>query len=216
MRNVFAALVGLLVMGLCLPAQDGGSEAAVAVYLKSGEDVSERVLSHLKKEVGELLRPAGVNLQWRRQEDASRHEEFHAVVLARLDGACTPRFDPYSSPAPAKASALADTPIQDGRVLPFTRVDCAVVTRLTGPMLSSEAGARRDFLYGRALGRVLAHEIYHILGQTKTHEDRGIAKPAFHARELLAETFAFNEPAISILRSSARESVPAGDDVAGR
>lgn len=216
MRNVFAALVGLLVSSVCLPAQDGGNDGSLAVYLKLGDDASGRVLQHMKKEVAQLLGPTGVKLDWRLMSDARLHEEFQSVVVARFEGACSASYDPYAAKAGQRPAPLADTPVQDGHVLPFTRVDCAAVTRLTGPMLATEAGARRDFLYGRALGRVLAHEIYHILGQTKTHEDRGVAKPAFHARELLSETFAFNEPAITVLRAGTRESAPAADDVAGR
>ena len=216
MRNVFAALVGLLALSVCLPAQDGGNEASVAVYLKLGDDPSPRILQHMRKEVAQLLRPTGVKLDWRLISDAQLHEEFLSVVVARLVGPCNASFDAYAPVADRKASALADTPVQDGHVLPFTRLDCAAVTRLTGSLLAGEAASRRDFLYGRALGRVLAHEIYHILGQTKTHEDKGIAKPAFHARELLSEAFAFNEPAISVLRSGSREGVPAADDVTGR
>jgi hypothetical protein len=216
MRNVLAALVGLLMSSVCLPAQEGGNDASVAVYLKLGDDSSARILEHMKKEVGQLLRPTGVKLDWRMLSDARFHEEFQSVVVARFEGPCTTAFDPYAANANHKPAPLADTPVQDGHVLPFTRVDCAAVTRLTGPMLAGEAGARRDFLYGRALGRVLAHEIYHVLGQTRTHEDNGVAKPAFHARELLSETFAFNEPAITVLRAGTRESAPAADDVAGR
>ncbi|MEP7367903.1 MAG: hypothetical protein ABI972_31965 [Acidobacteriota bacterium] len=216
MRNVFAALVGLLMSSAVLPAQDGGNDASVAVYLKLGDDSSARAIQHMKKEVAQLLRPTGVKIHWRMISDARLHEEFQSVVVARFEGSCTTAYDAFAPVAARKPAPLADTPVQDGHVLPFTRVDCAAVTRLTGPMLAGEAGARRDFLYGRALGRVLAHEIYHILGQTKTHEDKGIAKPAFHARELLSEVFAFNEPAISVLRAGTRESVPASDDVAGR
>ena len=216
MRNVFAALVGLLMTSVCLPAQDGGNDASVGVYLKLADQGNARILQHMRKEVAQLLSPSGVKLDWRMMSDSRLHEEFQTVVVARFEGLCSAGYDSNAAKTSERPVPLADTPVQDGHVLPFTRVDCAAVARLTAPMLAGEAGARRDFLYGRALGRVLAHEIYHILGQTTTHEDKGVAKTAFHARELLSETFAFNEPAITVLRAGTREGTPAGDDVAGR
>ena len=216
MRNVFAALVGLLMTSVCLPAQDGGNDASVGVYLKLADQGNARILQHMRKEVAQLLSPSGVKLDWRMMSDSRLHEEFQTVVVARLEGLCSTAYDSNAAKTSERPVPLADTPVQGGHVLPFTRVDCAAVARLTAPMLAGEAGARRDFLYGRALGRVLAHEIYHILGQTTTHEDKGVAKTAFHARELLSETFAFNEPAITVLRAGTREGTPAGDDVAGR
>ncbi len=92
MRNVFAALVGLLMMSVCLPAQDGGNEGSVGVYLKLADEPNARILQHMRKEVAHLLSPTGVRLDWRFMSDARLHEEFQSVVVARLDGRCTAAY----------------------------------------------------------------------------------------------------------------------------
>lgn len=217
MRNVLAALVGLMMVCVCLPAQ----EAEVAVYLKAGAEQPAAIVELLQRESQALLRPAGVKLVWRELREASRHEDFQAVVVARFEGSCTAaREDPAREDVElawaGRPAALASTPVQDGVILPFTTVNCGAVKRLTAALMRDEPGARRNYLFGRALGRVLAHELYHILGQTRLHADKGIAKPAFHARELLAETFAFHEPAILVLRAGASDSVPAAAETTGR
>ncbi|MBN8730843.1 MAG: hypothetical protein J0L64_09900 [Acidobacteria bacterium] len=212
MRNVFAALVGLVMVCVCLPAQ----EAEVAVYLKAGAEQPAAIVESLQRETQALLRPAGVKLVWRELHESSRHEDFQAVVVARFEGSCVAAREEVEMAGAGRPAALASTPVQEGVILPFTTVNCGAVKRLTSALMRDEPGARRNYLFGRALGRVLAHELYHILGQTRLHADKGIAKPAFHARELLAETFAFHEPAILVMRASAGESVAAPPEVAGR
>ena len=43
----------------------------------------------------------------------------------------------------------------------------------------------------RAVARVAAHEIYHILAQTADHDESGVAKASFSANDLMIEGFSF-------------------------
>ena len=63
--------------------------------------------------------------------------------------------------------------------------------------LASEPQSERDALFGRALGRILSHELYHVLAQTSHHASCGVAKSAFSVADLLADEFEFEkvEPA---------------------
>ena len=62
---------------------------------------------------------------------------------------------------------------------------------------------------GRAMGRVLAHELYHIFGETRKHGSSGVAS-AYHTRgELLAPEFNFSERESEMFRDfQARISIP--------
>src|SRR5207249_4430626 len=91
----------------------------------------------------------------------------------------------------AVAQSLADTSIANGRILPFFRVDC---TRLIG-LFGTEV---EPAVLGRALARLLAHEIYHIVAQTAEHQKSGVAKAVFSIRDLTAPRF--NLDAWSIAR----------------
>jgi hypothetical protein len=62
-----------------------------------------------------------------------------------------------------------------------------------------QPGARREFLYGRAMGRVVAHELYHILSNEPGHEEGGVAKPFFTTRDVLADQFNFNHATLAKL-----------------
>jgi len=54
-------------------------------------------------------------------------------------------------------------------VLPFSWINCANLTRMIGPVLADEAGALRDYLYGRAMARIAAHELYHVMMGSRDH-----------------------------------------------
>ena len=45
----------------------------------------------------------------------------------------------------------------------YCEVWCEAVRKVAGPLLFSEGASREPVLFGRALARVVAHEIYHVL-----------------------------------------------------
>ena len=47
--------------------------------------------------------------------------------------------------------------------------------------------SRSEQVYGRALGRVLAHELYHIFARTCHHGQEGVAKTALSGKALISE-----------------------------
>jgi hypothetical protein len=71
---------------------------------------------------------------------------------------------------------------------------------------------------GRALARVIAHELYHIITGTTDHHATGVAKAAFSARDLTDARFEFDNSSISRMRPSVVASASDTDtsDIAGR
>jgi hypothetical protein len=67
---------------------------------------------------------------------------------------------------------------------------------------------QRDFLYGRAMGRLLAHELYHMLANQREHVGSGVGKPSFSASDVLGESFAFEESALARFRGPASGAFP--------
>jgi hypothetical protein len=59
---------------------------------------------------------------------------------------------------------------------------------------------RREFCYVRAVSRVLAHELYHILTEELHHGSEGIAQATFTSKELLADSFRFDADEVRSLR----------------
>jgi hypothetical protein len=101
----------------------------------------------------------------------------------------------------ATPGPLGWTHISDGSILPFSDVDCNGVRALLQSDLLSLPATGRDAAFGRALARVLAHELYHIFADTTHHGSCGIGKEAYTARDLLAGSFRFENRESKALRN---------------
>jgi hypothetical protein len=132
----------------------------------------------MRAELRQLLSPAGIDVVWKNLADRKSGENFDLVAVTTFDGSCAGDVS-TSTPAVAR---LADTSIADGHILPFFRIDCTRLMSMLGPRI-------KPSVLGRALGRLAAHELYHIVAQTTEHQESGIAKAAFSIRDLTSSGF---------------------------
>jgi cytochrome c553 len=103
--------------------------------------------------------------------------------------------------------ALAWTHISDGLILPFVDVDCDGIREFLQAKLLCIEAQLRERLFGRAIARLVAHELYHVFAETTHHGKEGVAEPACTVNELLSEEFRFAEPQFRTLRSSKLRSI---------
>ena len=196
----------------------GFTGTELVVYLNPGPNQSSPPLAFMRKEAESLMRTAGYAIEWRDAKSSRAAENASNLIFVDLAGPCAAPMSPVAgAPVPDdNQPSLASTAVEDGVVLPFSRIDCAALTRTLSAMFAREAPARRTFLYGRAMGRLLAHEFYHVLAQTRDHAAAGIGKPCFTALDLVTDRFEFESVALSRLRhaDSGRGISPV--DVAGR
>jgi len=156
-------------------------------------------LPYLRREADTLMQSAGYTLDWR-NSTADRAPDSPNVIVVQLAGDCSAPSSPSAASTPVSSGrSLASATVQDGAVLPFARIDCSAVRGVLDQFAAREAPARRAYLYGRALGRLIAHEMYHILAQTRDHAASGIGKPCFTAADLLSERFEFEAVALERL-----------------
>jgi len=69
---------------------------------------------------------------------------------------------------------LAFAHASEGHILPFMEVLCDRVRATIRPVLWGDQFRRTDELFGRALARVMAHELYHILGRRAGTATQGL------------------------------------------
>jgi hypothetical protein len=91
--------------------------------------------------------------------------------------------------------------MSDGEILPFSDVNCDGIRLFMQRDLLRLPEAERPAAYGRAIARVLAHELYHIFAKTTHHASWGLAKPAYSVRDLLSNKFAFEKKECDLLRA---------------
>jgi hypothetical protein len=66
--------------------------------------------------------------------------------------------------------------VNHGEVMPYAEIQCDQIrTGLAGVRLGPSQKDRQRAL-GLALGRVVAHELYHVLAKTTAHAEHGLAK----------------------------------------
>ncbi len=184
--------------------------ATLDVYVKGQDASTPDVLRAMSRELGALMQPAGFRVVWRGVSDPPSTAGAEHLVMVELRGVCTAQFSSTASAPLSSPLALASSSVADGKVLPFSWVDCNALNRFLAPVASSQSPAGQDDLYGRSIARLLAHEFYHILAQTDDHAAAGIAKARFSTGDLLADHFDFEAVALERLRPPATVASSAG------
>lgn len=186
MRATFCA-IGLVV---CIGSGFGQTKApaSLTILFRFESAHSSIAVQEMKRELGTLMEPLGFALDWRDRAEIRAAENFQDLVVVDFRGRCLMEAAdlPYQ-----RSGALARTPVADGRVLPFSEVECDQVRASLHSATWGSEGQQSDLTLGRALGRVLAHELYHVLNQTAAHANDGVAKRSLSRAELVSERLAF-------------------------
>lgn len=104
------------------------------------------------------------------------------LVVFRMLGSCS-----MDQPLQHQRSgrALGFTYVSDGIVLPFGQLECDRI-RASIQRLDRSTPRERQLQLGQAMGRVLVHELYHMLSGSSEHTKDGLTKQALSPRDLTA------------------------------
>jgi len=174
----------------------------VGVYLRTDGSAPAPVLEAMQSELDAALNRAGFRVKWWHGV-SSQSIEAEELVVVDLRGTCQVPRTPAVHRVSSVQLELAATSVSGAEILPFSSLECHTVNDLIGTSLLRLTAHQRDQAYGRALGRVLAHEFYHVLAKTNKHTAKGVAKKAHSAEDLLAERFEFDPVALAQLRQFA-------------
>ncbi len=192
-------LLGLALAVLQAPGEPRNSDPApINLYTSFQQQPPPEVVQAIQDELDQIMNPAGRPVRWR-PVAASAHEVSAELAVVKFIGRCDPSREGRSA---GPVGALGWTHISDGVILPFTDISCDAVRNLTQARLYRESPRKRDEAYGRALARVLAHELYHIFARTTHHESCGVGRAAYTAAELLAPEFRFEAKEAKAMRNS--------------
>jgi hypothetical protein len=197
-------LLGILALPVCAQAQT----RTLAVYAEDMRRLDSTVSQSLQVELQRVLAPAGIEMTMR--EGQRSGDEFQLLVVGSFDGNCSIDKFPAAHTVSLRAGPLADTSISGGHVLPYFRVDCNRVIETLAPALQTLAVSMRNACLGRALARVIAHEIYHIVAQTIDHQESGIAKAALSLKDLTSLQFDLNAASLHRMQPLNVPVVPKG------
>lgn len=149
----------------------------IPVQLLLRTEMTGRAVEQLRDEVDEIFAPAGIRFDWR---SAGTEARVRVIVEPR------PRY---------KVITGCSRDLHDhrlGNARPATRTVTLwteqVARGAAGDWYSRDPPSVSDDILGRALGRVLAHELGHLFLGLRDHRSRGLMKSAFKYRELSSRT----------------------------
>lgn len=176
-------------LALCaLFAASSGVSPEIAIVVQADEAFSPQAWQAMEIESKRIAKQAGLQVRFVERSEAAS-QQFNDLVVFRMKGRC----EMNSAPALLdERGPFAWAFTSDGNVLPFGEVKCDRVRESIKTALKPSDYHKGDELFGRALGRVVAHEIYHMLANTTKHGKSGIAKHAFSAQQLVAEKLDFS------------------------
>jgi hypothetical protein len=196
----------IALMSAALPAFSAERLAPppVALYTSFQQLPSQAVVEAIEDEVETIMGPLGMHFEWRSLAASRGNEVSSELAVITFKGRCdTVGLMPHGG----QPGALGWTHVSDGVILPFSDIDCDRIRVFLQRELLFRRAENRDDAFGRAIGRVLAHELYHIFAQTAHHAPDGVAKSAYTVQELLSDEFQFDERDAFALRSSAARAM---------
>src|SRR5262249_45349386 len=158
------------------------------LYAQFQHEPPETVFDSMQAELRTILEPLGLAFEWRNLDQSRGNEVSTELAVIHFKGSCNLAD---LTPLAAFPGPLGWTHISDGEILPFTDVSCDRIRVFIQHDLVRMPARDREVVYGRAIARVLAHELYHIFAKTTKHGSWGIAKSAYSVDELLCPKFEF-------------------------
>jgi hypothetical protein len=192
MRPVYACVC--MWFGLVAPilANSPGDEVDILPFHPASPDVtvildikgqfSPDAIRQMQHEANRIIGSANIVLDWRTVDEAAAGN-FRDLVVFTFNGSCALNSGPVPQWAPG---AYAFTHSADGEVQPFGEVDCDRVANSVKTASASEDRTNPDLLIGRALGRVVAHELVHMLTKSSEHGNEGVQKASLSGRQLIS------------------------------
>jgi hypothetical protein len=184
----------------------GGVAAPLQLLTQFDGRTSSRAIGEMQREIDRLYRDVDVPISWHEVSGYQSTGETPRIVFIRFSGACRPlRMPPMR---PVAGIALAGVSRVDGRMLPLINVDCDRVARYLWPAMTGAERASGDIAFGRALARVVAHELYHCLTGTAKHSRSALFRADISARALLAAEMDFGADEVARLRRTLARGIP--------
>lgn len=176
------------------------SPLGVELILASGTDLP--VATHaITAEVGRIWSHTGVDLRWShgRAADDSRAGRVILVIVSDVqpDGWRVPH------------RALGGVPMVAGHLRQIIYVAPSRVRRLVVSTGAQPRDPHFERLYARMLGRVIAHELGHLLLRSGEHRDDGLMRESFEKQDVLSsahDRFAVSSADVAAIRGHADDT----------
>jgi hypothetical protein len=170
----------------------------ITVVMDVRDSYSRTTFREMQREASQILGASGLQVAWLRRSEISGGA-FANVVLVTFRGSCM--FTP-APPIYDELGPLAITRSANGSAQPFGEVNCDRVVNSIRPAMFGADYAQGDVLLGRALGRVVVHELVHMLTKSDRHANDGVQRAALSGRELIAKSLPLDPSDLRLLAAA--------------
>lgn len=173
----------ILILAVSCAAQS--SRHSVTVLLDFQSSHSDDSLQAMRVEAQRLLVDSGIDLDVKLKGDVSPSAEFADVLVFKVTGDCEMVSKKAVNPMLYdERGVLAEAYEVDGEILSFGAIHCDPIKAMTLHLPAAKKDPRRNRAFGVALGRVLAHEAYHMLAHTTQHTQAGVTRQVLSVADL--------------------------------
>ena len=189
----------LLLAAAVLPCgiETESGRIAVGLFAEFRHEPPPIVRHAVREELAAIVDTAGLAVEWRSSSDGRSSESWTQVATLDFHGHCDTSDLRTHVP---HSSVLGQTHLSDGAVIPYGEIDCDAIRAFLAVELGRIERIARPVIFGRAVGRVIAHELFHILARSKHHGSSGIGKQFYAPRELVARQFKLQNRQVQQLR----------------
>ena len=173
----------------CLRAE-GGLPMPAVLYTIFKVEPPPAIMEYIRDELASIMSPMGFHIEWRSLSEEVGYPEAVKLAVITFKGHCDASGN---LPVFRNGGVLGLTHISDGAILPFSEVDCDAIRASIQKGLSMRYSDNRPKIFGRAVARVLAHELYHVFARTSKHRSCGLGKSTYTETELLSDDFQFEK-----------------------
>ena len=217
----FAALVVLVASTAYTqtPGQGGQRAEPLALAAHSEQEVPAEITEALLQELRRIFLAAGLEPEWHRMPGMIEITSVWEPVSIYLHGDCRLR----GAQSDIKYDGgLAYVERTDGELRPHIHVDCGKIAAFMHQGITSFNLQRADLTMGRAMARIIAHELFHYLTKNPDHGDSELFASAVDCQVLLKAHADFLAKEVGELRKATgaareareklRQRAVAGDD----
>ncbi len=201
---VFATFGAILLSPLSGETRWAGDESLpprIGIFLDFDRDPAPAAIQEMEREVGVLLADTGARFSWLMLNKDTRSQTFDDLAVLRFRGNCHMPTRELLTVADGAKFTLGAAELDSGLVTSYSNVECDQITKCIASLLQSSCEPDRQVAFRRALGRVVAHELYHILARTKKHTHTGISRSVQSPFDLIKEHFQLDRQALLLLRA---------------
>lgn len=185
-------LITLVAFSACTLGFEGlpALHQPITVVVQAENPIDPQAFQEMQREMNRLLAKGERRVEFKDRREIQAGVDVADLTVVKFRGNCRMAVEPVFLD---ERGPLAFAHTTDGDVLPFTEVLCDRVRKAAARVMHGEDYAQGQTLMGRAMARVLAHELWHVKTNSMGHAKSGVARHALSGKQLIGERLDFEE-----------------------